>query len=285
MTKDFRPPPPAIVAGLLADLRRSWRRDGAEGEGVHLLCDLVEHLSGIRDATLALARSEGLGDPPDRHDQAAEDARAFLLRPHSAATETAMFARVLVSMHESGGWWGRLASRAVGARQKVEADLEAMTKARNEFRDAACRMGKRIAALEATTKSLRDNEYLGARKTIAQALDAARDALDWSRAARAGVNAQHSGLVEVVSELARQAKASAEWRSAENNLAKEHVAAASANLTILAAEKRQAEERLAAVVESIDASVLECGCQPGAFCESYGCGTLLRLKKIAEGAK
>ncbi len=40
---------PELVAGLLSTLREAWRRDGAEGESVHALCDFVEHLGAEKD--------------------------------------------------------------------------------------------------------------------------------------------------------------------------------------------------------------------------------------------
>lgn len=65
--------------------------------------------------------------------------------------------------------------------------------------------------------------------------------------------------------------------------------------TVLAAERRQAEEqaeleraradraeaRLANVVFEIDQCVELCGCEPGGFCESFGCGTLRKIRAVA----
>lgn len=69
------------------------------------------------------------------------------------------------------------------------------------------------------------------------------------------------------------------------------------NATFLAAERRQAEEqvdleraradlaesRLAAVVAQVDECIDACGCMTGTFCESFGCGTLRRLRGVATG--
>lgn len=47
MRADEAPPRPRtvpkwVVEGLVRTFRESWRNDGAEGESVHLLCDVLE---------------------------------------------------------------------------------------------------------------------------------------------------------------------------------------------------------------------------------------------------